>query len=310
MQGKLKYNVYFCTLLHYILDTAKIAFIINPGSGNVLKRGAKSRIIEYLKVNTSYPIFLTKTAEDSNKMVRQLVSENYDAIFACGGDGTMNAVSKELLHTNTALGVIPMGSGNGFARHFNIPLNWKKAIKLAENHKEICIDTADISGRHFLNVAGLGYSAHVSKAFKRNHGRGIMGYVKVILQNLFMDNRNVHFKSAEEEIKFQSWTVEFFNGSQWGADAIPAAKAKADDGKLDLVAFKKLPFVMLPIVALRVMTRSSQTMSQIQRARFTNADIEFDGIWGLQTDGDYIGKVKGKVEVRVKPSSLKVWVPA
>lgn len=292
------------------MDTPKIAFIINPGSGNVLKRGAKSRFIDYLKQNTNYPIYLTRTAQDSKKIIQDLVAENYAAIFACGGDGTLNAVSKELLHTNTALGVIPMGSGNGFARHYGIPLKWSKAIKVAENHREIVIDTASISGRHFLNVAGLGYSAHVAKAFKRNHGRGVMGYVKTVLQNLFFDNRKVQFKTKDAEYNFEAWTVEFFNGSQWGSEMKVVNNASMEDGKLDLAGFKKISYLTLPWFAFRVATNTSSKFKYIQRHRFEDAELHFEGIWGLQTDGDYIGKVKGKVDIKVNPQSLKVWVSA
>lgn len=291
------------------MDTPKIAFIINPGSGNIFKKSAKARLTEYLKENTDYPVYLTRSAEDSTNTVKRLVQEGYAAIFACGGDGTLNSVSKELLYTSTALGVIPMGSGNGFARNFGIPLKWTQAVWVAKNPKEITIDTGSISGRHFINVAGLGYSAHVTKAFKRAHGRGISGYVKVIMKNLFIDSRKIHFKSENAEHRFEAWTVEFFNGTQWGANTKVAAKAKADDGKLDLVAFKKIPFALLPYVAFRTVINWNSSLKQIQRARFENAHVNFEGIWGLHTDGDYTGKIKGKVDVEIRPLALKVWVP-
>lgn len=288
----------------------KIAFIVNKGSGNVWKRASKIRLIEYLEEFTPYEVYQPGSAEESALIVQRLVREEYAAVFACGGDGTLNTISKELLFSNTALGIVPMGSGNGFARHWKIPLRWNMAIAVAENYREVCIDTGRLGDRHFLNVAGAGYSAHVAKAFKQAQGRGIWGYVRTILLNLKLDNRQVQLQAPDMNWQGKAWTVEFANGSQWGANVKVAPRARMDDGKLEITAFKKIPALALPLLALRVvLNMAGNYRRRIQRTSVAACDMQFEGIWEVHTDGDYVGKISGQVHAEVVPSALRVWIP-
>ncbi|MGQ3012632.1 MAG: diacylglycerol/lipid kinase family protein [Flavobacteriales bacterium] len=292
------------------MDEQKIAFIVNKGSGNVWKRASKIRLIEYLEEFTSYTVFQPGSAEESAQIVQRLVQEQYAAVFACGGDGTLNAISKQLLYSNTALGIVPMGSGNGFARHWKIPLRWNMAIAVAENHREVLIDTGRLGDRHFLNVAGVGYSAHVAKAFKQAHGRGVWGYVRTILLNLKLDKRQVDIKGPGSRWQGLAWTVEFANGSQWGGNVKVAPAARMDDAKLEVAAFRKIPGILLPWLGLRVVLNKAAGYSRrIYRTSLPQCDMNFEGIWEVHTDGDYAGKISGQLHVEVVPAALRVWVP-
>lgn len=262
---------------------------------------------EYIEQHTGFPIFEPENAEESAVIVRNLVEQGYDAVFACGGDGTLNAVSSQLLHTNTALGIIPFGSGNGFARYHKIPMKWKAALNVYKNPKEVVCDTGTINGKHFVNVAGVGYSASIAKSFKLEKGRGFWGYVKVILKNLNRDSRNFHIKTENGEWQGSSWTVEFANGTQWGADVYLDAKSRMDDNTLTSVIFKKISFAVLPFLALRVLLNRTDGSRYVTKLRGSRFEVEYDEILPMHIDGDFAGKAKGHVIVETIPQSLKVW---
>lgn len=300
----------FLRLKYAVLNTDKIAFIINTDSGNAFKRASKNRLLAFIKAHSDYPVYTPKSAEESAEIVKQLVQQNYAAVFACGGDGTLNAISKQLLYSETALGIIPLGSGNGFARNFRIPLKWAKAMDLTKNHREIRVDTGKVNGTHFINVAGIGYSAFVSKAFDQVQGRGVWGYFKVVLQNLKRDNRKAKFRFPGHERNFTGWTFEVFNGTQWGGGISVAPHSKCDDGLLQMVSFKKISDVELPYMAMRVALNLHLGNRYVQRENFAEGVLQFEGTLSYQVDGDYVGELNSEARFEVLPKSLKVWIPA
>lgn len=288
----------------------KIAFILNKGSGNVLKRASKTRLKQYIEEHTPFTVYATVSADEASKIVRELVAQNYDAVFACGGDGTLNTVSAELIHTNTALGIIPFGSGNGFAHYHKIPMRWKTALNVYKNHQEVICDTGTINGKHFLNVAGVGYSAHIAKSFKLDKGRGLLGYIKVILRNLDLDTRQFSILSDNgSSWQGESWTVEFLNGNQWGANVYLEKHKRMDTNTIIAIVFKKIRFSFIPLLAFRVLfnlLNGSKYVSKLKGSSFT---VEYNDILPMHIDGDFAGKSKGQVVVETVPLSLKVWVP-
>lgn len=111
----------------------KIAFLINPASGNASARKKGREMAKAVRSMNSYSLYETKSPEELIALTAELAQKNYRAIFACGGDGTLNLVSSQLTGTETAMGIIPLGSGNGYARHHRISMQWEEAIKVAES---------------------------------------------------------------------------------------------------------------------------------------------------------------------------------
>lgn len=288
----------------------KIAFILNKGSGNVWKRASKAHLKQYIESKTNFPLYETESAEESSRIVKELVEQKYDAIFSCGGDGTLNTISAELIHTDTALGIVPLGSGNGFARYHKIPLRWKAAVDVHKKHKVVTCDTGTINGKHFVNVAGVGYSAHITKSFKLEKGRGLLGYIRVIAKNLERDNRNFMVSSEKGTWSGEAWTVEFANGTQWGSDVYLEKTNRLDDSSMTSVIFQKISSAVLPFLAIRVFFNVTKGSSYINKLQGQNFNVEYNEILPMHIDGDFAGKSKGQVSVQTVPQSLKVWVPA
>ncbi|MEK0421354.1 MAG: hypothetical protein EBV15_04835 [Bacteroidetes bacterium] len=287
--------------------TKKIAFLINPASGSAAVRKKGLEMAKAVKNSNGYSLYETKSPEELLALTAELAQKNYRAVFACGGDGTLNLVSSQLIGTETAMGIIPLGSGNGYARHHRISLNWKEAIKVAENPIVSVRDTAMFNGYHFLNIAGVGYTAKISQEFKREEHRGLKGYVKTIFKNLKMDAFNTRITNEYAEWEGKAWMVDFCNGSQWGNNFRVDPSARDDDGSLSAVVFKKASRVKIPVIGFRLATGSINKSPDVYRISGSKFIMQFDGKRPLHLDGEAAGIIEKSAEIEVVSKSLIIW---
>jgi diacylglycerol kinase family enzyme len=106
------------------LSTKKhIEFIINPNSGVRKKEALIDQLKSDLDPNTDYGLSFTERPAHATELAEEAVKNGADAVIAVGGDGSVNEVGKALINKDVALGIIPSGSGNGFARHLGIPMD-------------------------------------------------------------------------------------------------------------------------------------------------------------------------------------------
>jgi len=292
-----------------MVSRKKIAFLINPEAGNAAVRRKGKEMASALKSMGGYSLFETGSPEELLELTHDLATKNYRAVFACGGDGTLHLVSSQLTGTETAMGVIPLGSGNGYARHHRISLKWEEAVKVAENPVVSVRDTALFNGNQFLNIAGIGYAAKISHAFKREEHRGLSGYVKTIFKNLKMDAFNTRITNEYAKWEGKVWMVDFCNGSQWGNNFRVDPSARDDDGSLTAVVFRKANRLKLPAIGFRLATGSINRSPDIYRISGSKFIIEFDGKRPLHLDGEPAGVIEASAEIEVIPKSLIVWTP-
>ena len=103
-------------------------------------------------------------------------------MVAVGGDGSVNETAKGLIGSKTAMAILPTGSGNGLARHLKIPLDLKKAMEVINRAQQTCIDSISMDNEVFVNVAGIGFDAHIGWEFAKFGKRGFSSYLKVVLR--------------------------------------------------------------------------------------------------------------------------------
>ena len=161
----------------------KVLFIINPKSG-VSKKESLPEIIDNCidKKLFNYQIVNTEYAGHATKLAQQAVKDNFTIVVAVGGDGTVNEVGKALINTNTAMGIIPAGSGNGLARHLDIPVNVKRSLQILN---QACIHDLDygmINDMPFFCTCGMGFDAFISMKFAEAGKRGVITYVQKVLE--------------------------------------------------------------------------------------------------------------------------------
>ena len=164
----------------------KISFIINPISGTQGKEQILKWLDEKLDKSRYIPeVIYTERAGHAVEIAALKAKEEAFAVVAIGGDGTINEIARSLVHTKTALGIIPCGSGNGLARHLQIPMDAKKAINIINEGLIDIIDYGKINDVPFFCTCGVGFDAFVSLQFSKAGRRGPLIYLeKTLLESL------------------------------------------------------------------------------------------------------------------------------
>lgn len=236
----------------------KIAFIINPISGTGKKENLPdliNRKLDAKKFNST--IVFTEFRGHATELAKQFVENNFNVIVAVGGDGTVNEIARSLVHTDCILGIIPIGSGNGLARHLGIPMNTLKAIEQLNHSEPILIDYGIVNGKPFFCTCGTGFDAYVSTEFAKGKRRGIMAYLEKIITGYFSyKSQSYHLKGKDIDLTTKAFVMTFANASQWGNNAYIAPQASVQDGKLDISIMSNFPIIAIPTLALQLFTKT------------------------------------------------------
>jgi len=285
----------------------KLLFIVNPNSGvgkqKVIEKSAEKHIdSSRFSVDFSYTEGPKHAIEISKN-----ASEKYDIVAAVGGDGTVNEVSAGLVDTSTTLAVIPTGSGNGFARHMNIPCNVKSAIKLINNGNLTTVDSVEMNGMPFVNVSGIGFDAEISHLFANYGKRGPLSYAQIISQE-FSKYKPIEYDIIVDgvEFRFPAFLISFANSSQWGNNVYISPKASTDDGKLDvciLSPFKNIEVAQIVTSMLAGQTHKMKQMN-VLHAKELIVKNHFHNI-NAHLDGEPVHFTED-IHIVMKPASLKV----
>ena len=223
----------------------KIVFIMNPISGTSSKAAIPSLIESTLnKELFEYEIRMTERAGHASEIATEAKNNHVDIVVAVGGDGTINEVARSIVHSDTALGIIPCGSGNGLARHLLIPMNLKKSIEII-NHCEIHdLDYGVINEYPFFCTCGMGFDAFVSMKFAESGKRGPISYAENILREGLKYQPETYTLEDETGTKqYKAFLISCANASQYGNNAYIAPQASMSDGLMDVIIME--PFDVL-----------------------------------------------------------------
>jgi len=282
----------------------KIRFIINPISGTGKQKGIEEHITKHLD---NFEIIHTRKSGDAIRISKEAANENIDAVIAVGGDGTVNECLKGLVNTNTALGVIPCGSGNGFAYHIGMDRTIEKAVKQLKNIQIKHIDTCTANGVPFVNVAGIGFDAHISNLFTTLKIRGLINYLKIILKELSYKPQDYTIKYNDIERKVTAYMISCFNASQYGNDAIIVPMADIQDGLIDFVIVKDFPKWKIPLCLLKIITRKVHLSKYVEIIQCNKMTITAEDTL-IHLDGEPF-KSSNPIEITLLPKSLKILIP-
>lgn len=214
------------------MNKQAIWFIVNPISGGKKVHQSIAQLIDnQLDKNIYSPkICYTEYAGHATEIAAEAVKTGIPTVVAIGGDGTVNEVGKALIRTNTALGIIPTGSGNGLARELEIPLKAAKAIESLNTPVSKIIDVCYANDVPFFCTAGIGFDAHCAEIFSKTKGRGMLNYVKVGFTEYW---KYKPLKCIFGASKYDVFSITFGNASQFGNDAYITPTAIIDDGLID-----------------------------------------------------------------------------
>jgi len=287
----------------------KICFIINPISGI----GKQKKVEELLGklLNTSLfdiEILYTKARKHATELAKEATIKNVDIVVAVGGDGSVNEVAKGLIGSNTAMAIIPAGSGNGFARHNKIPIDIEKAILLLNNYSIQTVDTWNLNEHFFLNIAGLGFDGHIAHLFENVGKRGLSTYAKLVFSE-FKKYRCSDYSLEVDGKKILAHNVflmSISNASQYGNNAYVNKISSIQDGIAEICVLKKFPLGASPLIALKMFTNSLAASKYATNYSGKNITI-IKGENKTHVDGDAID-TESRIAISCNPKSLKIVV--
>lgn len=284
-----------------------IAFIINPVSGTQNKRRIPKMIDTLLDHNRwATDIVYTEYKGHATELARQYAHLGFDAVVAVGGDGTVNEVASGLIHTPTALGILPIGSGNGFARHLDIPLRLPRAIEMLNRSEAISADYGMLDDKPFFCTCGTGFDALISEHFATAGKRGLRTYVEQIVADVFQYTPETYRLQGEGiDMTTEAFLITFANANQWGNAAYIAPQASIQDGKLDIAILSKFPIVAVPGLVMQLFTKTLDKGVFMNTLRTNEITLTRETPAAFHCDGDPVEAGK-EVHIRIVEDGLRV----
>jgi len=288
----------------------QILFIINPISGGRSSKKIPDQIKAGIDTDKfTYEIKFTEKAGHARMLATEALVKKTDIIVAVGGDGTMNEVASCLIHSDSLLGIMPVGSGNGLARHLGIPLSVNKAIQLINKGHYQLIDTATVNEKTFISIAGVGYDALIARKFAHSKKRGFSNYLRIVVQTFIKYKPKKYLINMDgNTIKSRALFISFANSNQFGYHAQIAPKAKLNDGLLDICIAQKPSLFEMPLIANLVLLKMIDKSPHVKIIPAKELIIERKKGKYVNIDGEALQMGK-KLEVKIVPSSLKVIIP-
>lgn len=286
-----------------------IAFIVNPISGTKAKNRVTKLIRELLDPQLFSPtVVVTEYAGHATQLAQQFALEGYYAVIAVGGDGTVNEVANGLVGTNTALGIVPNGSGNGFARHLDISTRMNRAIEMLNSSEVISVDYGMVNDKKFFSTCGVGFDALVAVQFNEGKSRGLKTYVQNTLQSLFnYKPETYHILGEDLDVTTEAFLITFANAGQWGYDAYIAPKASVQDGLMDIAIVNKFPLSAAPKLALNLFTHNIDENFYMNTVRSKAITLVRENAGAIHIDGDPF-EMPTELTIKIVEDGLKVLV--
>lgn len=288
----------------------RIVFIINPVSGVRSKNRLKKIIHKKLDpTQFDYRIIYTEYPHHATEIAQNEANAGTDVVVAVGGDGSANDVASGLVNTNTVMGLIPVGSGNGLAHHLRIPLSFTRSVEIINRFHTKRIDTATLNGKLFVSIAGVGFDALVAEQFDGRKIRGFLPYLLIIIKNFFSYKpKNYRIFLENKTLECKAFLISFANSDQFGFNASIAPDARIYDGYLELCILYPVPIYKAPRMANKLFLKNINRSKYVEIYKFKKARIETDVPVACQIDGDPAERIQ-IAEIDVLPKSLSIIAP-
>ena len=288
----------------------KLIFIVNPISGTQSKELILNLLDEKIdKEKYIWDVVYTKRAGHAIEIAAQAAEMKTDVVVAIGGDGTINEIGRSLVHTETALGIIPCGSGNGLARHLHIPMEPKKALEIINDGICDIIDYGKINGTDFFCTCGVGFDAFVSLKFANAGKRGLLTYLEKTLQeSLTYQPETYELETEDGTYKYKAFLIACGNASQYGNNAYIAPQATLTDGLLDVTILEPFTVLDVPSLAFQLFNKTIDQNSRIKTFRCKNLRIHRSKPGVIHFDGDPM-QADENVNIKIIQKGLRVIVP-
>lgn len=292
------------------MEKTKIYVIINPIAGIGSKKNIPEKFISYIdQQHYDVHFFITGYPGHANDIATEAVKRKVKYIVAVGGDGTINEVAKAMVDTDSILGIIPFGSGNGLARDLNISTNIELAIKTFLKKKIIKIDYGIVNDHVFFCTCGMGFDASVSENFAKEKTRGPLKYVTNVVgtyMNYEPEEYSVTFPDGN--ITEKAFLITCANTAQYGNNAFIAPKASIQDGLMNIAILKPFGVHEIPQTAIQLFSKNIDSNKNLTEIVTSQATINRKNPGWIHVDGDPLYE-DSKLNIEIRTKGLRVIVP-
>ncbi len=317
--------------------------IYNPLGGKGAVRHVLDHVVDFLS-RSGWSVDLRETTRplEATNLARKAVANGAGVVIAAGGDGTVNEVANGLVHTEAALGVLPVGTTNTWALQMGIPalnpiLPGTQAAKLVAGLEELlarplpanyyrkvlmdaarvlvegqtlAIDVGELSGRYFLISAGIGMEAAIVESVSQREKKalGSWAYVLGAIESAYKyTGTEVRLTLDDKTLDVSTPLVVVTNIQLYGGMVAIGAKARVNDGKLDVYVFKGEGFFTFVNHAMKVLAHRHLTDPKVEYHQCREVLVESSRQLPVHVDAEPYATTP--VAIKAVPSSLKVILP-
>lgn len=285
----------------------RIFLIINKYAGHGKGEKAIGLVVPFLR-KSGYTVeySFTEHPGHATELASKASAEGFYMVVAIGGDGTVNEVALGIIGTNTIMGIIPMGSGNGLARELGLSMNMRKSARSLVNGRNVYLDVCKLNRQRFLCTSGIGFDALIADKMSKADSRGFMKYVQLVVQESvfykpLMVKMTIDGKKIEEEV----FLITFANASQFGNNAFIAPGASMTDGLIDVVVVRKFVKIWMPVFAIALFSRFIPKLPFVDCYKARHIELELADTPYFHFDGEP-GSLK--IPARIDIDTEKIWV--
>jgi diacylglycerol kinase (ATP) len=285
-------------------ENNKALFILNPNAGVQPVNFIVSKELDRHKDKLT--CLKSLTVDDSKILIKKNLNK-YNVFIAAGGDGTVHSVASKLVGSEKILGVLPLGSGNGFAKEFGFNLNLRSLLTDIKKADSVDIDVIEINNKLCLNVAGIGLDSFVADSFSKLKLRGFLPYVWLTLKT-FLQLRPFHVTikcGGEEIVSEKLFVLTIANTRQFGNNAFIAPDARPNDGIIDIVLIKPFPKILGPVFIIRLFTKRINMSKYVKIIKTDKEIVIQTDETRFHIDGEPL-EISGEIVVKIKREVLKV----
>lgn len=283
-------------------------FIYNPGSNKYKSSPLLHRLKSHLRDFPDSDLIVSQRIGDITGHARR-AAEIYDVVVACGGDGTTREVAEGLIGSPARMGIIPMGSGNDFAKSVGIPADIEQAFSILNQGKTLSADLGKCNDFYFINSLGFGFDGLTNRYASQM--KPLPGGFKYTLAAL---KANLNSYSFKAEIKFdhrkinrEYLMVTMANGHVEGGLFRIAPGADPCDGSMDLVLVRPYSRWVLPFLLPFFLTGSQEIFSRVSRYTFQDKiRLTLNRPVDIHADGEVIDTPETIFQIQLLPSAISV----
>ena len=270
--------------------------------------GGARRLTEILKAYPDLELIEPTGPEAVYREALRAVEDGDERLLVAGGDGTLHHAIRGLAGSDCALGILPLGSGNDFARALGVPVDLRSALARALQATPRRVDLGRVDGKPFAGIAGIGFDGEAARCARERvrivRGRWIYPYA---VARTLLTFRPPHVSIASDDGNYAGrvMLVALANSPFYGGGMLMAPRAELDDGQLDLVVVEQVSRLRFLALFPRVYRGAHVGLAQVRTFRLRQATVHADRELTFFADGEPLAPCAGS-RIDVWPAALSV----